>query len=100
MVGGAGEPAIRPHEAEEMCAEPYPCRSAAVAAANRLRDAGWLVVEHPEHPRRRPDGAQMVASVYHPVSFESPGDLLVICAPDRDRPTGPPDSRPPAPCSP
>jgi hypothetical protein len=44
--------------------------------ARRLRAAGWLVVEHAEHRSRRPDGLSMVASVFHPVSYESPGDLF------------------------
>lgn len=71
------EPSIRPVDAAELCAARYRSRSEALAVARRLRAAGWLVIEHPERPRRRPGTVSMVASVYHPVSYESPGDLLV-----------------------
>jgi hypothetical protein len=74
---GAGkEPGIGPLDAAELCAEPYPSWREALAVARRLRAAGWVVVEHARHPSRRPDGLAMVAGVYHPISYESPGDLL------------------------
>jgi hypothetical protein len=76
VPGAAGEPRIGPLDAAELCAERYPSRREALAVARWLRAAGWLVVEHADHPPLRPDGLVMVASVYHPVSFESPGDLL------------------------
>jgi len=69
-------PGIGPPDAAELCAEAYPTRQQALVVARRLRAAGWLVVEHAEHPSRRPDGLSMVASVFHPVSYESPGDLF------------------------
>jgi hypothetical protein len=69
------EPAIRPTDATDLCAEPYPTRREALAVARRLRAAGWVVVEHTGHSRR-PDGTSIVASVYHPRSYESPGDVV------------------------
>jgi hypothetical protein len=71
------EPGIRRTDAEELCATPYPSRREALDVARRLRAAGWVVVEHPAQMPRRPGGVRMIASVYHPVSYESPGDLLV-----------------------
>lgn len=68
------QPSIRPADAEDLCAERYPTREEAMAVARRLRAAGWVVVEL-DGDRPRPDGTRPVASVYHPVSFESPGDL-------------------------
>lgn len=70
------EPSIRPVDAAELCATPYPTRQEALVVARQLRAAGWIVVEQPERPGRRPTAVHMVASVYHPVSYESPGDLL------------------------
>jgi hypothetical protein len=69
------EPAIRPTDATDLCAELYPTRREALAVARRLRAAGWVVVEHTGHSRR-PDGSRIVASVYHPHSYESPGDVV------------------------
>lgn len=82
------EPDIGPLDAAELCAEAYPDRREALAVARRLRAAGWVVVEHPEHPARRPDGLAMVASVYHPSTYDSPGDLL---APGPEPEPGPGD---------
>lgn len=70
------EPGIGELDAAELCAEIYPTWSGALQIARRLRAAGWVVVEHAEHPSRRPDGLVMVASVYHPRTYESPGDLF------------------------
>jgi hypothetical protein len=75
--GSTKEPSIRPVDAVELCATPYPTRREALAVARQLRAAGWIVVEQPERSGRRPATVHMVASVYHPVSYESPGDLLV-----------------------
>lgn len=72
------DPRIRPADAEQLCAEPYPSRAEAVAVARQLRASGWVVVEHsPAQPPQRPDGTCMVASVYHPRTYESPGDVLM-----------------------
>jgi hypothetical protein len=76
VPGTARGPEIGPLDAAELCAEPYPTRREALEVARRLRSAGWVVVEHAEHPPRRPDGLSMIASVFHPVTYESPGDLL------------------------
>jgi hypothetical protein len=80
----AREPGIGTRDAADLCAEPYPTRREALVIGRRLRAAGWVVVEHAEHPARRPDGLAMIASVYHPVSFESPGDLLAPGPAPRD----------------
>lgn len=76
MPDAGSGPRIRPADAAELCAEPYPTRREAIAVARQLRSAGWVVIEHSDHPPRRPDGLVMVASVYHPTTYESPGDLL------------------------
>jgi hypothetical protein len=74
---GATEPTIDPVDAEDLCDSPYPSRREALGVARRLRAAGWVVVEHHGRPSHRPDGLSMAASVYHPSTYESPGDLLV-----------------------
>jgi hypothetical protein len=80
---GRTEPVIRHRDVAELCAEVYQSRHEALAVGLRLRTAGWVVIEHAPHPPPRPDGVAMVASIYHPVSYESPGDLLVtLAAPD------------------
>jgi hypothetical protein len=66
---------IRRVDAEDVCAMAYPSRREALAVAHQLRTAGWLVIEHPERGPRHPGGVRMIASVYHPMSYESPGDL-------------------------
>lgn len=83
MPSSASDPRIGRRDAEEMCAEPYPSRQEALEVAQRLRAAGWVVIEHAEHPPRRPDGTVTVASVYHGVTYESPGDLLASAAEGR-----------------
>jgi hypothetical protein len=70
------EPDIRLIDAVELCAQAYPTRREALTVARRLRAAGWVVVEHTGSSARRPDGARMVASVYHPITYESPGDVV------------------------
>lgn len=69
-------PRIGALDAAELCADTYPTRRDALEIAQRLRAAGWVVVEHAEHPPLRADGLVMVASVYHPGTYESPGDLF------------------------
>lgn len=76
MPDSQSEPRIGPLDAAELCADTYPVRSDALEIARRLRAAGWVVVEHAEHPPLRADGLVMVASVYHPTTYESPGDLF------------------------
>ncbi|HEY8472433.1 MAG TPA: hypothetical protein VIL37_07320 [Natronosporangium sp.] len=71
------EPAIRLPDAVDLCAQPYATWQEALTVARRLRAAGWVVVEHTGIPPRRPDGSRLVASVYHPITYESPGDVLV-----------------------
>lgn len=75
MPNDLDEPAIQPIDAVDLCAESYPTRREALAVARRLRAAGWVVVEHTGHSRR-PDGTRVVASVYHPLTYDSPGDVV------------------------
>jgi hypothetical protein len=70
------EPDIRLIDAVDLCAPPYPTRREALAVARQLRAAGWVVVEHTGHSSRRPDGTRLVASVYHPITYVSPGDVV------------------------
>lgn len=72
----SGGPRIGVRDAAELCAEVYPTWNDALQIARRLRAAGWVVVEHARHRSVRADGLVMVASVYHPVTYESPGDLF------------------------
>jgi hypothetical protein len=71
------EPSIDTIDAEDLCDAPYPSRREALGVARRLRAAGWVVIEHGGRPSYRPDGLSIAASVYHPDTYESPGDLLV-----------------------
>lgn len=75
------EPAIRPVDAEDLCTVRYHDRDEALTVARRLRTAGWVVIEYEDHLPRRPDGIRVVASVYHPVTYESPGDVLLAPGP-------------------
>lgn len=70
------EPTIGAVDAEDLCYETYPSRSEALGVARRLRAAGWVVVEHDGRPSYRPDGLSIAATVYHPHTYDSPGDLL------------------------
>lgn len=75
------EPVIPPVDVEDLCAVPYRDRAEALMVARRLRTAGWVVIEYEDHLPRRPDGIRVVASVYHPVTYESPGDVLLAPGP-------------------
>jgi hypothetical protein len=77
LDGGLTEPTIDTVDAEDLCDIAYPSRREALGVARRLRAAGWVVVEHHGRPSHRPDGLSLAASVYHPSTYESPGDLLV-----------------------
>lgn len=69
------EPTIGPADAEELLADPYPTVREAAQVARRLRAAGWVVVEHVPRSPPRAGGVRVLASVYHPITYESPGDL-------------------------
>jgi len=73
------DPALGPADAAELCLEVYPDRQEALGIAYRLRTAGWIVsmLDAPRH-----DGTRVVAVVYHPLTYESPGE--VICR-ERDQ---------------
>lgn len=80
------QPSIRFADAEQLCDEIYPDPATALAVVRRLRAAGWVVVEHRPPVPVRPDGLRLLATVYHPHSYESPGDLLVAPATSRPLP--------------
>jgi hypothetical protein len=69
------EPTISRQDAIDICAHPWPDELSAREQAVILDAAGWRV----EH--RRPavafgqTGRLIVASVYHPETFSSPGDV-------------------------
>jgi hypothetical protein len=73
----AAEPSIDAVDAEDLCDSPYSSRSEALGVARRLRAAGWVVVEHHGRTSYRPDGLSIAATIYHPSTYESPGDLLI-----------------------
>lgn len=69
------DPTVSYEDAADICAHPWPSEAAAREQAAILDAAGWRV----EH--RRPavefgqTGRLIVASVYDPVTFSSPGDV-------------------------
>lgn len=63
-------------DAEDLCAEVYRSREAALAVARQLRSAGWIVPLFDVPTPPRDDGSRVVGVVYHPDSFESPGELM------------------------
>lgn len=69
------EPTVNRADAQDICAEPWPSEAAAREQAAILDAAGWRV-EHrfPAVPFGA-TGRLIVASVHHPVTFESPGDV-------------------------
>lgn len=78
MPNDLQEPDIRLVDAVDLCAQPYPTRREALAIARQLRAAGWVVIEHTGQSFARPDGTRVVASVYHPITYESPGDVATV----------------------
>jgi hypothetical protein len=69
------EPSVGRADAVDLCLQVYASREEAVAVARRLRAAGWIVplLSTPSKPRG--DGTRVVATVYEPGSFESPGEI-------------------------
>lgn len=69
------EPAIAPADAADMCEQVYADRQEAVCVARQLRAAGWIVplLNAPSPPTA--DGIRAVAIVYHPQTYESPGEV-------------------------
>lgn len=69
------EPTVNRTDARDICAEPWPSETVAREQAAILDAAGWRV-EHRFPPVAfGATGRLIVASVYHPVTFESPGDV-------------------------
>jgi hypothetical protein len=76
------DPALGPADAVELCDEVYSSQEEAMAVARRLRRAGWIVpLLQPPGPVR-PDGTRVVATVYHPQTFEAAGHVM-YSSPDR-----------------
>jgi len=67
------DPAVGPADAAEMCLEVYATRQEALGIAQRLCAAGWVVslLDAPRH-----DGTRVAAVVYHPLTYESPGEVM------------------------
>jgi hypothetical protein len=69
------DPAISWADAADICAHAWPSEATARAQAAILDDAGWTV-EHRWPPvESGRTGRLAVASVYHPVTYESPGEV-------------------------
>jgi hypothetical protein len=68
-------PIIGIEDARDICAQPWPTEQEARKQAAMLDAAGWRVQHrHPPQPFGQ-TGRLIVANVYHPVTFESPGDV-------------------------
>lgn len=69
------EPTLSRADAADICAHPWPDVATAREQAAILDAAGWRV-EHrfPPVPYGQ-TGRLIVASVYHPSTFDSPGDV-------------------------
>lgn len=67
-------------DAEDLCEQVYGSRAEAMAVVRRLQAAGWLVPvlggAAPPGGVPRPGELYVLASVYHPTSYESPGEVV------------------------
>lgn len=80
-------PTLSRSDAQDLCAVPYASPAGARLATRRLRQGGWRVIEQElEPPTVRPDELILFATVTHPDTGDSPGDVLLA-------PTVPPDAR-------
>lgn len=70
------DPALGPADAAELCDQVHPSREEAMAIARRLRAAGWVVPLLDTPVPLHPDGARVVAAVYHPGTFEAVGHVM------------------------
>lgn len=75
------DPSISWADVESTCEEPLPSAADAEIEARQLRRSGWVVPEQPRHPHR-PDGSRWYGGVFHPRTWESPGDLTYRDSPD------------------
>ena len=78
-------PAIGLADAIDLCLEVYATRQEALEIAHRLRAAGWVVLPL-DTPG--PEGVQVVAAVYHPQTYESPGEVAYRAVSPKLRPPG------------
>lgn len=70
------DPALGPTDAAELCDQVHPTWEEAMAVARRLRAAGWVVPLLDTPAPLQPDGARVVAAVYHPRTFEVAGHVM------------------------
>lgn len=80
------EPAISQADAVDICAYVWPDEAAARAQAAILDDGGWTVEHRWPAVEFGQTGRLIVASVYHPVTYESPGDVTYQARAASDRP--------------
>lgn len=84
-------PELNFHDAQDECAVTYASPADVRLAARHLRQDGWRVLEqNHDQPIVRPNGLIVWATVVHPATGESPGDLLLAPAepPERHEPGG------------
>lgn len=77
MADEIGAPASSWAEAVDVCAQPWPSRAAAEEQAAWLRRDDWAVPAS-TGGRPRADGTVVVASVYDPRDWSSPGDICYV----------------------
>jgi hypothetical protein len=75
------EPTIPWAAVQDICAGTHRDRSEALHIGNVLRAGGWKVVEAgpvpTDAPGHQPPHTVAVATVYHPATSRSPGELLI-----------------------
>ena len=75
----ADEPTISYRDAADICAKPWPSEQEACEQTVMLKRAGWLVKwRNPPPEFGKGTGLRMAASVYHPETFDSPGDVTYL----------------------
>jgi hypothetical protein len=72
---GVGAPGSPWAEAADVCARPWPSRVEALEQATWLRRDDWVVPASTGPGVPREDGTVVVASVYDPRDWSSPGDI-------------------------
>lgn len=69
------ELSVGPADAADICDEVYADREEAVAIARQLRAAGWVVSFIDAVSPLRSGRVRTAAVVYHPRTYESPGEI-------------------------
>lgn len=70
------EPQMKRADAEDICREPWPSEAEAKEAATHLQRGGWKVEwRAPGAEWGKGSGVYILASVYHPDDYSSPGDV-------------------------